>query len=29
MFPPMAQNIPGMTPDLESRLHDLVAKLKN
>ncbi|KAJ0121236.1 hypothetical protein N8I77_004192 [Diaporthe amygdali] len=29
MFPPMAQNVPGMTPDLESRLRNLVAKLKD
>lgn len=28
MFPPMAQNVLGMTPELDSRLRELVAKLK-
>lgn len=28
MFPPMAQNVPGMAPELDSRLRELVAKLK-
>ncbi|POS71576.1 hypothetical protein DHEL01_v210027 [Diaporthe helianthi] len=28
MFPPMAQNVPGMTPELDSSLRDLVAKLR-